>query len=214
MLPIITKVLLLLGLLILMIANISTDWVNMGVSRKYKDSTKTYLSNEELIEVNAGLWSQCSSISGDLTPIDTKKDRLAIGGIGGCRSINKNSKLKDTIIACQTLSIICIGSVLLALICSLINRKLHLLVSVLCLVALACGIAVLVLYATKIEQQEIGSESDFDTIKTWVDNNSKILHKDANMKAFRGFGSGYYLQIVGVSLASIAGILSFHQQKM
>lgn len=240
MLPIITKVLLLLGLLILMIANTSSDWVNVGVSGHISKpnpspspspspsppiSIGAGSSADILIEQNAGLWQKCSSSSFDILDpsINAFKYNVQLpdsaGIIGKCDSITDKTILfnplsdtdRDIAHLVQVLSIICIVAVFLALVMSLSNFKhSNIWTAVLSLVALLCGIAVIILYSVVISKQEIGAKGgNLDTIIKNINTTSG----GKNIKAFRGFGSAFYLQIVGVSLVSLGGLLSLIHHK-
>ena len=186
MLPIITKVLLLLGLLILMIANTSSDWVNVGVSGHFSKpnpspspspsppiSIGAGSSADILIEQNAGLWQKCSSSSFDILDpsINASKYNVQLpdsaGIIGKCHSITDKTLLstpwsdtdRDIAHLVQVLSLVCIFAVFLALVMSLSNFKhSNIWTAVLSLVALLCGIAVIILYSVVISKQEIGAK--------------------------------------------------------
>ena len=227
MLPIITNVLLLLGLLILMIANTSSDWVNVGVSGHISKSNPSPspapspppfigagTSSDILIEQNAGLWQKCYSASVDILDPSLNNNKLpgSAAIIGKCNSITDKNLLsplsdKDRDIAhlVQVLSIVCIVAVFLALVSSLTNSKhSNICTAVLSLVALLCGISVIILYSVVISKHEIGAKGGY------LDTHS---FKNKNIKSFRGFGSAYYLQIVGVSLVSLGGLLSLIHHK-
>lgn len=206
MLPLITKISLLLGLLLLLIAN-TADWVKLGISGSVGDKT----SINSLAETDAGIWTHCASISSDVVPPKLKGGIMA-GGIGGCGPLTqgRHGPTKDYMVACQVLSVICLVAVFLALVCSLTNRDLHLCTAMFSLVAVVCGLAVLIIYATKIKNQEIGSK---DVISNILSSFPKIS-KDLNLKEIRGLSAGFYVQIVGVSLVSLAAIFSLvHHQK-
>jgi hypothetical protein len=227
MLPIITKVLLLLGLLILMIANTSSDWVNVGVSGHISkpnpspSPSPAGSSADILIEQNAGLWQKCDSGSFDILDPSILGFKLpdAAGIIGKCHSITDKTLLstpwsdtdRDIAHLVQVLSLVCIVAVFLALVMSLSNFKhSNIWTAVLSLVALLCGIAVIILYSVVISKQEIGAKGGgLDQIIKGI----KQGDAGPNIKAFRGFGSAFYLQIVGVSLVSLGGLLSLIHHK-